>query len=268
MGDTSIGRVDEKLDVLKQLSEFEYGRFLLCNRGSNGRWAHYWTYEFRNRPQSSFHPFEYKYLTSYRSKGLRERLDITWSVIQPELRDNMILASAPCGTMAELLGLDYSGVKNFKIVGIDLDSNSAEHSRAFARQRGLIDHTTYIQSDLWKIDDVEKFDFIVCLGFSPYVKDSEKLLEIYKIFRRALKKGGKLITESRISDYETMPGRTPVTAEDVRFETLVFVEVLQGKFSRCCSSGEFLNRLRDAGFSKVEGRFNQYNSLCVGIGTA
>ncbi|WP_232220337.1 hypothetical protein [Legionella tunisiensis] len=43
-GDKPYITVTEQLDLLNQLAEFDFGRFLLQNQGINGYWTHYMLY--------------------------------------------------------------------------------------------------------------------------------------------------------------------------------------------------------------------------------
>jgi len=101
----------ELLAIVEQLTEFEFGQFLLQNQGG---WNGEWTYKVINRPECSDHYTnaleEFLYLKAPTVLATRERFFIFKQVLQESLKNNISIASLPCGLMADLLTLDYSHI--------------------------------------------------------------------------------------------------------------------------------------------------------------
>ncbi|NER08491.1 MAG: class I SAM-dependent methyltransferase [Okeania sp. SIO3C4] len=57
-------------------------------------------------------------------------------VIQNYVQEGVVFASLPCGIMRDLLKLDFTGVDNFRLVGIDIDSESLELAKKLAEEYG------------------------------------------------------------------------------------------------------------------------------------
>lgn len=47
------------------------------------------------------------------------------------------MASVPCGLLRDLLSLDWSGVTDFTLYGVDLDPDSLQRASALSRNYGL-----------------------------------------------------------------------------------------------------------------------------------
>src|SRR5260363_143293 len=82
--------LQETLDLLEALTQFELGRFLLHNQGLNG----YWT-----------------------SVIIRERFSKLQKQLCSFIKPHACLASIPCGLMDDLLLLDYSDLKDIQLTG-------------------------------------------------------------------------------------------------------------------------------------------------------
>ncbi|NEQ35648.1 MAG: hypothetical protein F6K40_04780 [Okeania sp. SIO3I5] len=54
-------------------------------------------------------------------------------VIQNYLQEDIVFASLPCGVMRDLLKFDFTGVDNFRLVGIDIDFESLELAKKLAK---------------------------------------------------------------------------------------------------------------------------------------
>ena len=67
----------------------------------------------------------------------QQRYVIFSEVIQNYVRDGIVFASLPCGVMRDLLKLDFTGVENFRLVGIDIDYESWELAKKLAEEYGL-----------------------------------------------------------------------------------------------------------------------------------
>ncbi|MEM8661710.1 MAG: SAM-dependent methyltransferase, partial [Pseudomonadota bacterium] len=149
-GDLSEPERDELLTILDGLCEFELGRFLLQNGGGwNGEWTHR-IISHREVSEGELHPLEE--FTIFRSPTVlatRERFSIFQQQTQLLLKEGCHLASVPCGVMADLLTLDFTGLEHFKITGIDLDEQAFPLAKELAVSEGLSDHCQFLQADAW-----------------------------------------------------------------------------------------------------------------------
>ncbi|CAM5695841.1 hypothetical protein SGLAM104S_09137 [Streptomyces glaucescens] len=99
--------LEDTLELLAQLQQFELGRFLLHNRGLNGYWT---SYIFRNRPEGPVTPLEHWLLNNSLLCQARERYHRFRELIAEHITDGATLASVPCGVMDDLLEQDYRDV--------------------------------------------------------------------------------------------------------------------------------------------------------------
>jgi ubiquinone/menaquinone biosynthesis C-methylase UbiE len=254
--------VEQCLDILKQLSEFGVGRFFILNRGIDGYWTHASIENF-GKPAENYTPLEY-YMYS-RAPGAvanYERFKNFQRITQENLKSGMILTSVPCGLMDDLLSLGYSGIKDFKLVAIDLDQDSLNQAREQARQLNMEQNCEFIKQNAWEINASEEYDFITSSGLNSYEPDDEKVEELYRVFYKALKPGGKILTSS----LSPPPGIVPdsewlmseINMQDLMMQKRVFGDVLgiTGNPKLYRSSGTTKRQLEKAGFRNIEIRFD------------
>ncbi|AFC71498.1 methyltransferase domain-containing protein [Rickettsia australis] len=142
--------LDEQLSLLDQLREFELGRFLLANKGLNGYWTSYII--IHGLSKEKLHILERWILYHAPSvKATQERFNILYNILQDKLEDRMKFISVPCGTMDDLLTLDYSKIKEIYMTGIDLDASSLELAQENAKKHHLT-HVNFWQQDTWNLD--------------------------------------------------------------------------------------------------------------------
>ncbi|UNM05671.1 MAG: hypothetical protein H6925_03910 [Holosporaceae bacterium] len=109
--------------MLRQLDTFPLVQFLLHNRGLNGEWT---DYVIRRGPvEANLSPLEH-FLIHEAPVVLatRERAGIFKEKLQKLVQDGVHMASLPCGMMDDLLSLNFKGVPNVTLTGIDLDQQS------------------------------------------------------------------------------------------------------------------------------------------------
>src|SRR3990167_275810 len=194
-GDQYHVTVSKQLELLDQLSQFDFGRFLLQNQGLNGYWTHY----------ALLHPKRGR-ITGKNNQGVpfselekfmldkgpvfiatQERFEIFLNENQKSVADDANLACVPCGMMGELLYLNFDNVKNIKLTGIDYDKNTLQDSKALADQRNLSKHIELMQKDAWNLNINNAFDLISSNGLNIYEPDDNKVTQLYKQFYAALK---------------------------------------------------------------------------------
>ncbi|MCX7124651.1 MAG: class I SAM-dependent methyltransferase, partial [Gammaproteobacteria bacterium] len=192
-GDQYHVTVSKQLELLDQLSQFDFGRFIIQNQGLNGYWTHY----------ALLHPKQGK-ITGKNNQGVpfselekfmlnkcpvflatQQRFEIFLNENQKSVSDNANLACIPCGMMGELFYLNFDNVNNIKLTGIDYDKNTLQDSKALADQRNLSKHIELMQKDAWNLNINNEFDLISSNGLNIYEPDDSKVTQLYKQFYAA-----------------------------------------------------------------------------------
>ncbi|CAF1481678.1 unnamed protein product [Adineta ricciae] len=264
-GDKNDATVDELLAVVDQLMTFEFGRFLLQNRGLNGYWTQYailypkWSQTLEK--QDSITDFERWILEKAPTiRASQERFIIVQKLIQDFIekhpQENIVLASLPCGVMDELLTLDLPKNQSIKFVGIDLDQQSLVEARENAKKLGLESRSELHRMDAWKMDVVEQFDLLTSHGLNIYEKDDRRVTELYKKFYTALKPNGALVT-SFLTPPPSLDSTSPremkiINQDDLLRQKILFSYVLQGRFRAYRTEAKTLQQLEEANFRNVQ----------------
>jgi len=263
-GDKPYISVQQQLDIVKQLSAFDLGRFLLQNQGLNGRWNHYvlshpfkgrWTR--RNNQGKPFTALENYILNSTPVVcATQERHEIFLRENQKMVKEGAKLACIPCGMMGELLYLKIiNHVESIKLIGIDLDPHALQDAQQLAQERGL-DHFVELHvGDAWNLDAFDEFDLLSCNGLITYEPNEQRVEQLYRLFYKSLKFGGKLVT----SFLTTPPGVTEhcewnmavLKPYDLLLQKIVMVDIIDARF-QCYSSTDLTRKqLLKAGFSDI-----------------
>jgi SAM-dependent methyltransferase len=185
--------IEQEVEFLKQLAEFDFGRFLLLNKGLNGYWT---SHMIVNGPKlEGLSEMENWLLHQSPSiKATQERFGIFQKKIQENLKSNMKLASIPCGVMDDLLTLDYTAIEDFELAGFDLDESSITLAKLNSKRYGLEKNSKFYSTGAWSLNRYNEFDVITSNGLNIYEPDDEKVKLLYKEFHKALKPGGILVT--------------------------------------------------------------------------
>ena len=270
-GDTPFATVDEKLEILHELTQFELGRFLIKNRGLNGSWSHYISYEYSllEDHQKPINKVERMLVESNGDLELKVRLVMVRELLQANLFEGIKMLSVPCGVMADLLTLDFSKTRKFELFGIDLDPQSLALAENFSRKMGLQKYASFACRDAWNLGLLEKFDVVVSMGLNMYISSRAQSVELYKSLRSALKKGGKLM----LSYMTPHPFRDPNTERDlssldpaaVRLHRMVMAEIIKTKIVNFPSTLEIQSQLMDAGFGEVQIHYSICKSPNVAV---
>lgn len=255
--------INQQLDLLQQLSQFDFGRFLLQHHGINGYWTHYMlTYPwFGKKTNKNNRGDEFSDLERFILERLpfllatRQRFETFLAEIQKSVIDGARLASIPCGMLGELLYLNVDDVKDIRLTGIDYDRTALEDARELATQRNLSHITHLIQRDAWQLDIHEEFDLISSNGLNLYEPNSDRVTELYRQFYQALKPGGKLVTS-----FATPPpsltdkcewDMQQINMEDAALQRTLLVDIIQGKWQCFRSTEETRGQLTAAGFTDM-----------------
>ncbi len=186
-------------------------------------------------------------------KATRERFHIFQKYIQNNLKNNINLASVPCGVMDDLSTLDYDSCLGVSVTGIDLDSESLELAAKNATING-IKNTYFLQKNAWHLNLPEQFDIIASNGLNIYEQDDAKVIQLYKEFFKVLKSNGSLVTSF------VTPPPTPADCgiwvhykmQDLIKQKAIFSDILQVNWQSFRTEEQTKSQLLEAGFSGIE----------------
>lgn len=248
--------------LLNQLSQFDFGRFLLQNQGLNGYWTHYvLTHPWfgrktgRNNKGEPFSQLE-NFILDVAMRPTQERFEIFLNENQKQVKENAKLACIPSGMLGELLYLDFKGIKNIELTGIDYDQNTFQDAQKLAEQKGLLPFVKFIQSDAWTMNIQNEYDLISSNGLNIYEPDDKKVTELYRKFYDALKPGGKLVTS-----FLTFPpfrgGKSEwkvfkLNFKDIILQRILFMDILQSKWQCFCTSEQIKTQLKSVGYVDIK----------------
>ncbi len=245
--------LEVELELLRQLTEFKLGRFLIQNKGLNGYFTHYII--SGNHDHVLPDSLEYWVLNSAPAvKATQERFAIFQAEIQRRLGAEMKLASVPCGLMDDLLTLDYSGAQGVNLVGVDIDHKSLELA-----QRNIDRLTPPVTAKLelknaWSLDSLNQFDLITSNGLNIYEPSEERVTALYRKFYEALRPGGYLVTSFLTPPPILNPNSTWKNYEltDVIKQKAIFSDILQVKWQVFRTEEQSRMQLEGAGFSIID----------------
>jgi len=241
--------LEEEIQLLHQMTEFELGRFLLKNGGISGYWTAYWLIHGPQKQLS--HPLE-NWLINHAPAFMasRERYKIFSTETQKRLKPDMKLASIPCGLLDDLLHLDYASAPNTQIYGFDLDAESIELAKVNAKKYGKESASHIEARDAWNLKADQEFDIITSNGLNFYEPDDAKVVELYQSFYGALKKGGILITSFLTPPPQIDPNSTwkNFNPADVQKQKAIFRDIMDARWSALRSEELTRSQLETAGF--------------------
>jgi ubiquinone/menaquinone biosynthesis C-methylase UbiE len=245
--------LEETLKIFDNLIEFEIGRFLLKNRGLNGYWT---SYIILHGPKlQNLNPLE-AWLLNYAPtvKATRERYGIFKDLLQENIRSDMVMASIPCGVMDDLLSLDYTGFRNVKLIGIDLDKESLSLAQQNIKTYVVDKEVKFIHQNAWELSVVEEYDIITSNGLNIYEHDDEKVIELYKNFYKTLRPSGILITSFLTPPPALNPDSTwkNIDLEALKKQKAIFADILQVKWQAFRTEAQTKEQLEKAGFKDIK----------------
>ncbi|NEQ35650.1 MAG: class I SAM-dependent methyltransferase [Okeania sp. SIO3I5] len=263
-GDKPHVTVARQLEFINELASFPLGKFLLQNRGLNGYWIDYlMEHPYQGRVKGidtkgrSLTKFE-KYLLDNDPIFLatQERYINCGKVIQNYLQEGLVFASLPCGGMRDLLKLDFSGVNNLRIVGIDIDYESLELAKKLAEEYGLSEKVEFHHQDAWKLPFEDEFTLLISNGLNAYEPDDNKRTDLYQQFFQALIPGGILVTSFitpppdlySYSEWDI----NQINSKDLLLSKIIFLDILDFKVTGLRSSLTTKLQLQTVGFDDIE----------------
>lgn len=258
-GDQSGISVSQQLDWLKALQQFSLGRFLLANGGLNGYWTDYiLTFPMREESEDKLSDSLEKFLLQEAPTLLatQQRFQIFLKENQKAVHSGATLACVPCGLMGELLNLDFNHVNDMTLVGIDIDQESLSLAEQKANAMQFQGQCCFEQVDAWSMNQTDYYDLISSNGLNIYEPNLKKVKDLYRIFFRALKPGGRLVTS-----FLTPP---PMVTSDCEWDfeqinqahllkqKVIFSDILAVKWQCFMSSDVMRTLLDELGFSSIE----------------
>jgi len=258
-GDLPHATVKSQLQLLEELSQFDLGRFLVQHRGVNGYWTEYfltfpWMPDAQKKTLSELELFLLG--SSPIILATQERFQIFLKENQRAVKNGACLASIPCGLLGELLYLDYSGIHDIRLTGIDLDSAALAHAKALAATKKLSSFVQLEQKDAWNLKAKEKFDLISSNGLTIYEPSDSRVAALYKVFYEALKPDGRLVTSFMTpppiltTNSEWLVSK--INQEALRIQSIIFKDILDVKFQCFRSSDTTREQLQEAGFKNID----------------
>lgn len=259
-GHLPYASVDQQLELIDSLAEFDLGRwFLSQNGGLNG----YWTYYIVIHPYTgritgldhrneTFHPLE-SFILDRAPVALatQQRFDIFKEEAQKRLYSGCSFASIPCGLMGDLLELDFSQVSDFTLTGIDLDLDAIHQAEQLSIEKEVRTHCRFHQKNAWDLQIQEEFDLIATNGLTIYEPDDEKVIELYRQFLIALKPGGSLmasfLTFPPLPNVKTEWVMEKVNPQDALLQKIIFADILESRWQSYRSEEKTRTLLRKAG---------------------
>ena len=248
----------ELIELADELSKSELGRFLIKNCGFNGYWTDIVvTYPDDNYSKIKFSSLDKTILEKFPVVlATQERFRIFRDTLQKLVKDGIIMASIPCGLMRDLLQLDYSEVKNFKLIGIDLDPDSIKRAKVLTEEYGLSSKCEFKQLDAWDLKDKDQVDIITSNGLNIYEPNEARNIRLFKNFYSYLKPDGTLITSfltpppSAGKDCEWDLSKT--NEKYLIMQKNVYMVIVEVKFQCYCSSDSIKVQMKKAGFEQTE----------------
>lgn len=242
-GDLPEVSVEQQLAWIDELQTFDLGQFLLMHRGLNGFWTDYILLH-PDQPKQGLSQMEDFILNrSPVVRSTQERFRIFRKETQALLRDNIQMASIPCGLMSDLLTLDFSGIENYTLTGIDIDTESLRLGKERAPE------WEWLQADAWKLPQRDVFDLITSNGLNIYEPEGDRVTELFGQFYLALKTNGVLITSFLTPPTEWV--KENMVPDDVIMQRNLFQSVLEPKFQIFRTEKETEDQLMKAGFRSV-----------------
>ncbi|MCP5505517.1 MAG: methyltransferase domain-containing protein [Chlamydiales bacterium] len=261
LGDVPGVTVEALEQILEEMTRFPMGRHILMTGGANGIWTDYmisfpWVQKDVASKMLTMNRLEYFIIFECLSVvAQRELFLLSQKEAQKHLKEGCRLVSLPCGVMRDLLELDFSGISEYSLIGVDLDLESiqAAHKLAFKEE---IKNVQFFQDDAWKFEADKSVDFINSIGLNVYESDRERVIELYRQFAKSLKKDGVLFTG--VLTYPPGWGQESdwilenIPEGHYEMDKIVIDDVLDLQWQNYRTLEEIKEDFLQAGFSKVK----------------
>lgn len=252
----------EKLEALiDEFVKFPLGQHILLTGGANGLWTDYmicYPWAQQNVASKMLNLSRMEYFLLFESLSVvaqRELFLRSQKEAQKHVKEGCKLLSLPCGVMRDLLTLDFSEVKDYTLIGIDLDPESLDAAQTLANQRNIT-NTQFIQDNAWEFILDTPVDFINSIGLNVYVGDRKRVIALYRQLYQALKPGGVLFTgvltypPQREKKSDWIMDHIP--PHHYEMEKILVDDILELHFENYRTMDEIKKDFMEAGFSNVE----------------
>jgi uncharacterized protein involved in tolerance to divalent cations/SAM-dependent methyltransferase len=258
-GDKPYATVQTQLEILEQLSQFEFGQFLILNRGINGYWTHYmlihpWIKTNSIEKLTSMEEFILESAPTI--LATQQRFEIFLQENQKEVKNGAKLACIPCGMMGELFYLNFENIDRIQLIGLDYDPNTLDNARSLATEKNKLPMVQLHQGDAWQMTFRNEFDLISSNGLNIYEANDERVTQLYQIFYNALKPGGKLVT-SFLTPPPTLSdacewNMSAINQTHLLKQKIIFADILEAKWQCFRTSQQTQLQLESVGFERIE----------------
>jgi 2-polyprenyl-3-methyl-5-hydroxy-6-metoxy-1,4-benzoquinol methylase len=254
-GHVSEFDLKEHLDLLDDLMAFSLGRFLLQNHRLNGYWYDYAMRTYTDSQLKSSLEQNILYALPI-VLAKRHSFKTIQTFLQQNLQNGMVIGSAPCGLMGDILSLDYSALKHLQIVGIDSDLQSIIHASEMAEDKGLSTVVSFVQGDLSTLAPQQAYHVLVhhMWHMNGFNKGTAQTF-INKCFK-ALKPGGVFVTTfntcSPDQSKDSPWNMEAISPDMLRLQTILFSEIIRNPEEPTETFDSMAALLKNAGFSDVE----------------
>jgi SAM-dependent methyltransferase len=262
-GDLPGATLEYRLKLLHEFAQFDLGKFIILNSGLNGYWTEYILYYSEDSPRyANITPLEKILITKFPVMlATQQRCKILLDILAKNLRDNISLASIPCGTGHELLNIKgISTTKNLELNFIDLDKEILVLAQQKAQQYQM-DSTTklnFVECDAWKLSKLynNHFNIVVSSGLTIYEHSDDRVLSFFIEVFNSMKSGGifiiSTITLSPLVSQDSEWDLNKIEKEYLQLSFILFTQVLEVKWGANRSTELMIKLLKQAGFSKME----------------
>ena len=260
--------VEDTVTLVKELASFDFGRYMLKNKGWNGFWTQYAIIKAPQIDKSKLSELEYWILhnsplckaTQQRYKFFKTHLQYYLNQYKLDTNKNQPyrMVSVPSGLMDDLLSLDFTETTNVHLYGFDLDTKGIEKATenvlqySSSLQRNNV-QVSFTKSNAWELNSNEdiikdKYDIVTSNGLNIYVHDENQVIELYRQFRSILKVGGILITSFIVPPQEWRPSNP----DDAIKSKVIFFEIIEFNTANYRTEDTKRKQLESVGFKIVD----------------
>lgn len=248
----------QKLAWLNKLSEFPFGRDLIFSRTISS----YWIDQLTNKENYKKRKSNYKnsvekmieeqsFLIASWREIHRKFIDFT----QNHLKEAYVIASIPCGHMRDLFELDFSKIRNYKLVGIDIDRKVVEEASILAKNYGLQAKVEFYCYDALNLPFSNEFDIVSSCGLNIYLQNSFQIHLLYKNFFISLKEHGMALIHffkpppfvSSTSSWKFERNEDKTTL----FDSFLLQNILELPLSAYINETEMIKDMQHVGFEDI-----------------
>ncbi|EWM49066.1 SAM-dependent methyltransferase [Bordetella holmesii] len=250
LGDLPGWPVSRQVALLRDVANCQLGEFLLTHGGLD---AH-WTDVVVGRQPGTGEATERMLLQRLpAAAATRARFEIFTRQLQHALRPGMALVSLPCGTLTDLLSLDFSQARPARLIGIDIDDAALATAARRAAELGM--DVELRQEDAWRCRLDVAADIVVSHGLSIYEPDDDRVRELYRRCAAMLKPTGLLVT-SFMTPPPSLSPDSPwrmdiLNPDDLMLQQVLFTRLLQPAWTGLRSHARTRALLQDAGLDEI-----------------